>query len=129
MRREPHWQRPAAAELGDDAIVDCLVERERSVELEHGHGGGGALRLHVVGGEMQAMVLRRLYVGVGVEIDRGIEHAAAELIAERRQIGAASSQTKPERCTCADDQCAVLCPRNRRCIILHFPRLDQAPIC
>jgi len=60
--------------------------------------------LHVVGGEMQAMVLRRLNVGVGVESDRGIEDAAAELIAKRRQIGATSRQTKPERCTRADDQ-------------------------
>ena len=78
---------------------------------------------------MHAMVLRRLDVRVGVEIDRGIEHTAAELITKRRQIGAASRQTKPERRTRADDQCAVLCPGDRRCIILHFPRLDQASIC
>src|SRR5262249_384699 len=62
------------------------------------------LRLRVPGREPQSVIGRRLDVCVGVEIDRCIENASAVEVAERREIGAASRETKAQGGASANDQ-------------------------
>jgi hypothetical protein len=68
----------------NDAIVERLVQSERAGDLERGHGGRRELGLHVLRQEVEAVVARRFDVHLRKEINRCIEDAASEQVAEGR---------------------------------------------
>ena len=98
-----HGERAAVIELSDDAPVDGPMQDQRVCNLDRVVCGGLEVRANIRCRKAHPVVLGGLDDRVGILVDRDIEHRAAILVAIRRHIGAAASQTQTQRCAGTDD--------------------------
>jgi hypothetical protein len=80
------------------------------VKLQPGAGdrlqirGEAFLHRHIRCDEMHLAVMRRLNEGIGVTVDRDVQHGAAMIVAIGAEVGAAPGKPQSQRNPGADDR-------------------------
>src|SRR5665213_164504 len=93
-RTHAQAERFAAIEVANNVVVDGLEQIEVAIVLKYClRGAAGALVL-VGGDKLDGVCLKRLEGRVGIIVDGRVENRAAELIAIRRNVCAATGQSK-----------------------------------
>jgi hypothetical protein len=87
------------AELGEHAARDAGVEAELALGQGEEVGVEGFLDFEVGGDEMELPIVTGFDEGVGIAVDRGVQHGTAELVAIRAEIGASAGEPEAERNT------------------------------
>ena len=95
IRREAERHHAAVGELASDPAchpgMQLQPRRRERVEI-----GREILRDAQIGGdEMHPSVIRRLDEGVGITVDRRIEHGTAVLVAVWAEVGASAGEAEP----------------------------------
>ncbi len=104
-RGDAHRRDPTAAEILRHPPRDARVQHEAGAGEVGLAGREGFLAIEIRSDEMDAPVRGWLDEGVGIAVDRGVEHGAAMLVAERAQIRATAGEAQAQRNAGADRRC------------------------